>query len=212
MPSSNEWKDAMFKHFLFVVLLFFLAAVCAYRAHAGFSEAKAAYDKGDYITAYGEFKALAEQGNPDAEWDLGVMYYNGQGVPQDYDQAMKWSTKAAEQGLSGAQYNLGLLYAEGQAVPIDYVEAVRWFRRAANQGVAEAQYNLGVMYYKGTGIPQDFVQAHMWFNLAASQGSSEAMDARDKVAEKMTQTEIAQAQQLAADWKPKPETKGAERH
>ena len=74
------------------------------------------------------------------------MYLHGQGVRQDYAQAVKWYRKAAEQGFAEAQYNLGVRYDQGQGVPQDYAEAVKWYRKAAEQGDAEAQLNLGVMY------------------------------------------------------------------
>jgi len=69
-------------------------------------------------------KALAEQGNSDAQANLGVMYYNGDGVKQDYKEAVKWSRKAAEQGDANAQGNLGAMYHKGQGVPKDIVIAM----------------------------------------------------------------------------------------
>ena len=78
------------------------------------------------------------------------MYDNGEGVPQDYKEAVKWYRLAAEQGHAKAQYNLGLMYDNGEGVPQDYKEAVKWYRLAAEQGVASAQTNLGFMYYNGT--------------------------------------------------------------
>ena len=78
---------------------------------------------------------------------------------------------------------------------------------AAEQGNAAAQYNIGVMYYKGQGVPQDYVQAHMWFNLAASrleaEKRNEAVKNRDIIASRMTPAQIAEAQRLAREWKPK---------
>jgi len=74
------------------------------------------------------------------------MYSDGQGVPQDYKEAVKWYRLAAEHGLAQAQYNFGLAYQKGQGVPQDYKEAVKWWRLAAEQGDAQAQSNLGWMY------------------------------------------------------------------
>ena len=71
------------------------------------------------------------------------MYAKGQGVQQDYQQAVQWYRKAAEQGNADAQNNLGLMYANGQGVKQDYQQAVQWFRKAAEQGDASAQINLG---------------------------------------------------------------------
>ncbi|MGX2975159.1 tetratricopeptide repeat protein, partial [Ursidibacter arcticus] len=101
----------------------------------------------------------AEQGIPEAQYNLGLMYYNGQGVKQDYQQAEKLFQQAAEQGIAQAQYNLGVMYNNGRGVKQDYQQAVKWYQQAAEQGIAEAQYNLGLMYYNGQGVKQDYQQA-----------------------------------------------------
>ncbi len=116
---------------------------------------------------------------------------------------MKWYRKAADQGNANGQYNLGSMYDKGQGVPRDYGEAVKWTRKAANQGNANAQNNLGIMYGKGQGVPRDYVQAHIWFNLAAAQGDDMARKNSDIVAKRMTAEQIAEAQRLAREWKPK---------
>ena len=94
------------------------------------------------------------------------------------------------------------MHANGE----DDREAVRWYRLAAEQGDADAQLNLGIMYFNGEGVPQDYVQAHKWFNLAAASAevaSREAyVEARDRVAARMTPSQIAEAQRLAREWRP----------
>ncbi len=80
-----------------------------------------------------ELRLLAEQGDADAQFNLGGMYAEGRGVPQDYARAVKWSRKAAEQGVAEAQFNLGKMYYIGQGVPQDYVQAHRWFNLAASR-------------------------------------------------------------------------------
>ena len=77
------------------------------------------------------------------------MYYEGEGVPQNYAEAVKWYRLAAAQGFADAQYSLGLMYYEGYGVPQDYAEAVKSYRLAAEQRDADAQYNVGNMYHKG---------------------------------------------------------------
>ena len=154
----------------------------------------------DFIS---NLQELAEQGDADAQFKLGVMYDNGEGVPQDYTEAAKWFRLAAEQGDAWAQYFLGVRYANGEGVPQDYTEAVKWYRLAAEQGHASAQSNLGVRYAKGEGVPQDDVLAHKWFNLAAAQGDASAKKGRDIVTDRMTREQIAEAQRLAREWKPK---------
>ena len=116
----------------------------------------------------------AEQGDATAQYNLGVMYAEGQGVPQDYQQAVNWFRKAAEQGYASAQYNLGFSYATGEGVPQDYQEAVNWWRKAAEQGYTSAQFNLAVMYAEGRGVPQDYQEAVGWYRKAAEQGHDSA--------------------------------------
>jgi len=139
-----------------------------------FDDASAAYEQGDYATAYRLIKPLAEQGYAKAQYNLGVLYNKGIGVPQDYTEAMKWYRKAAEQGLADAQYNLGVMYHEGEGIPQDYAEGMKWFQKAAEQENADAQYNLGVMYHKGEGIPPDYIETSKWYWKAAEQGHADA--------------------------------------
>ena len=85
-----------------------------------------------------EMLQLAEAGDADAQFSLGVMYEQGKGIRQDYTEAVRWYRKAAEQGYAEAQYNLGVMYAEGQGVRQDEAEAVKWYRKAAELGLAAA--------------------------------------------------------------------------
>jgi len=185
----------------FIMVLLSLSVVSA--ACAGLSEGAAAYGKGEYSRAYTELKPLAEQGDAEAQWYLGVMCHDGQGVSQDYAEAVKWFRKAVEQGYAKAQYNLGVMYRRGHGVQQDNAEAVKWYRKAAEQGLTDAQFNLGVMYAEGQGIERDFVQAHMWFDLAAASGDSSAAKNREIVAAGMSPSQVAEAQHLAREWKPK---------
>lgn len=91
-----------------------------------FEDAVTAYDLGDYSTAYRLMKPLAEKGQVTAQYNLGVMYFKGEGVQQNYAEAAKWYRKAAEQGYAKAQYNLGLLYYNGQGVTQNYILAHMW--------------------------------------------------------------------------------------
>ena len=93
-----------------------------------------------------ETKRLAERGLAFAQVNLGLMYDNGDGVPENDAEAVRWYRLAAEQGYASGQYNLGLMYDLGEGIPEDDAEAVRWYRLAAEQGNASAQYNLGNMY------------------------------------------------------------------
>jgi len=181
-----------------------LSIIClAVPAWADYKAGEDAYNRGDYATALREWRPLAEQGDARAQYNLGVLYRKGRGVPQDDVQARQWYEKAAAQGQAKAQYNLGTLYLNGGGVPKDYQQALRWFRMAADQGEALAQTKIGIMYDDGQGVPHDFVQAHKWYNLAATNGDKPAAELRDALAKQMTPAQIAEAQQLAREWKPK---------
>ena len=107
-----------------------------------FNKGLDAHNREDYATALLELRPLAEQGNVDAQNILGIMYFEGQGVPEDYAEALKWRRLAAEQKNAHAQYNLGFMYNKGQGVPQDYAEALKWYRLAAGQGHAHAPNNI----------------------------------------------------------------------
>ena len=98
----------------------------------GFEAGVAAYGRGDYGTALKAFRPLAEQGNPAAQSDLGVMYEKGQAVSQDYNEAVRWYRKAADQGYAPAQFNLARMYGLGHGVPQDYAYAYMWLSLAAD--------------------------------------------------------------------------------
>jgi uncharacterized protein len=123
-------------------------------------DGQAAYQKGDYATALKIYRPLAEHGNASAQTALGVIYEHGQGVPQDFVQAVIWYNEAAYQGAPDAQSNLGAMYANGWGVPQDYAQAVVWYRQAGERWNAGAQRNLGLMYEHAQGVPQDYVSAH----------------------------------------------------
>ncbi len=134
------------------------------------TDAAKAFSRGDYESAYRLIKPFAEQGLPVAQFNLGLLYETGLGVPQDYAEAVKWYRKAADQGHVFAQSCLGVMYALGQGVPQDYAEAVKWYGKAAEQDHAPAQYNLGFLYENGLGVPQDYAEAVKWYRKAADQG------------------------------------------
>ena len=190
-----------------LVALFLFLRLVAPVAAGSLGDADVAYSRGDYATAMRLLRPLAEQGDPAAQYKVGILYETGHGVPQDYAEAMQWYRKAADQGDPNAQHNVGVLYTEGHGVPQDYGEALKWYRKAADQGLTEAMYNVGVLYAEGYGVPVDNVQAHMWFSLAATRAApsdrAPAIKARDLVGAKMTAPQIAEAQKLAREWKPR---------
>ena len=105
---------------------------------ADFYKGLLAYNNGDYATAFEEWTPLAEQGDADAQYNLAIMYDNGQGVLQDYQTAVKWYTLAAEQGLAKSQYNLGISYAKGEGVIQDFLYTHMWLNISASIGNDDA--------------------------------------------------------------------------
>lgn len=96
------------------------------------------YLKGDYQAAFDEWRPLAELGDAEAQYNLGVMYDEGTSVEQDLGKAADWYRKAAEQGFVDAQTNLGLMYYHGQGVNQDIRAAAHWLNLAVANGDAEA--------------------------------------------------------------------------
>jgi uncharacterized protein len=125
-------------------------------------------------------------------YNLGIAYANGRGVPKDYVEAVKWVRKAAEQNDVPAQSVLGICYFKGQGVKKDYTEAVKWFRKAAEQNDVRAQNNLGFSYERGLGVAKDYVEAVKWYRKAAEQN--------DALAQSNLGTAYAQGLGVAKDY------------
>lgn len=122
-----------------------------------------------------ELRKSAEQGNAQAQTNLGVAYINGEGIQKDEAQAISWFRKAAEQGNAEAQYNLGGIYINGIGVKKDKDQALTWFRKAAEQGIAQAQLFVAGAYLIGVGgVEKDITQSLIWERKAAEQGNAQA--------------------------------------
>ena len=165
----------------------------------------------DYGEAMKWYRKAADQGFAEAQIAVGLLYTERpdrrEGMwPLDLAAAESWYRKAADQGDTGGMVMLALrLFTDRSRAD----EAVMWLRRAADKGEAFAQLVLGQAFRDGSRVPQNYVQAHMWFNLAAAAREGRdstrrlATDSRDAIASKMTPSQIAEAQKLASDWRPK---------
>ena len=145
-----------------------------------------------------EIRRQAEQGSADAQQVLVAWHYWGQGVPQDYGEAVRGFRLAAGQGEAEAQSNLGFIHDNGEGVPENDAEAVQWFRPAAVEGHPRAQHTLGLMYANGDGVPPDDVLAYAWLSLAVAQGNELASENNDQLRTRMTANQIARARELSA--------------
>ena len=181
-----------------------MLAAIAGNAFAGpFEDAFAAYDTQDYATAYRLFRPLADSGSARAQTAVGIMYAKGQGVPQNNVEAVKWYRLAAP--TEGTR-RPNLLSRGCTKRAVVYRRAM--LRQQAGIVVLPtswAQTNLGVKYARGQGVPQDYITAYMWFDLSAAQGDQAAVSDRDAAARRMTPAQIAEAQKLVREWKPKKE-------
>lgn len=117
-----------------------------------------------------EVRAKADGGDAAAQFKLGALYANGDGVKRDYKAAAKYYGMAAEQGHAGAQLALGELHEAGQGVARDAAEAVKWYRKAAEQGSPAGQYALAMTYLQGSGVAKDDAEALKWYRASADQG------------------------------------------
>ena len=108
---------------------------------ADFDKGRTAYEKGDFEIALKELKPLAEQGDVNAQFYLALMYDDGDGVPEDAKEAVRWYQLAAEQGYASAQHNLGMMYRMGEGVIQDFVYAHMWSNIAASNGSSGAREN-----------------------------------------------------------------------
>jgi len=153
-------------------MAFLVGMTCCGASLAGLDEGLSALSKGNYSAAAKELRPLAERGNAEAQYRIGLMHEFGRGYPVDKAQAVAWLRKAAAQDHAAAQQELGVIYATGDGVAKNDAEAVSWFRKSATQGNAAAQYNLGLMIAKGAGVRNDDAEAIAWFRKAATQGFS----------------------------------------
>lgn len=144
-----------------------------------------AYEEGRYEQAIQLLTPLADQSNSQAQFRLGMMHYQGQGVPEDEKLAVYWLRKSAVQGNSDAMFELGNAFLFGREasklVPEPDREAALWYFQAASAGNAQAQYHLGLLFLAGKGVINSRKEAMNWFGKAAAQGHEAARRALGRV-------------------------------
>lgn len=131
---------------------------------------------GDYKNALRYWLPIASFGNVKAQYNIGVLYDNGLGVPQNYGEALKWYRLAANQGYIESYNNIGVMYEKGNGVGVDPVEALKWYRQAADKKFYTALFNIGSLYEKGNGVAQNYKEALNWYQQAANQGNASALN------------------------------------
>jgi len=146
--------------------------LAAMPAFADTAAGLAAFKNKDYERAFREWKAGADAGQAEAQFDLGVLYAKGLGVARDLTAAADWYRKSAQQGNAEAEFALGQMYSRGWGVPRDVADAIRWFEMA--NSLESDGPPTDWLTLEGFGMPQDEQQAAYWYRLAADKGHPEA--------------------------------------
>lgn len=121
-------------------------------------------------------RAMAEQGDPQAQFVMGNRYERGQGAPQSYAEAFNWYRKSAEQGHAAAQFYLGAMYASGRGTAHDVDAAVMWYQKSAAQNYRDAMYPVAYAYEFGISVARDYSASLQWYQRSAEAGGWHAMD------------------------------------
>ena len=172
-----------------VLGLLALVAACAGSARAdAVADGLNAVTRGDYAAARAIWMTVAEPGKGQpgdarAQYFMGVIYEQGNGVPQDISAATHWFGLSAAQGDKHAQNNLGEIYYHGRGVPVDLKRALGYFEQAAGQGDAEGEFALGLMLARGEALPVNMPRAYIMFSRAIPglSGTRKAEATYDKV-------------------------------
>ena len=159
-----------------------------------------AYNSLDYATAKSEWESLADAGDAEAAYGMGLLYGNGFGVDMNDDLAIKYYTIAADQGLGDAAFNLAVMHQNGWGVPMDEVKANEWYAVAADKGNTEAQMALGRYYAMDFLDSYDPVVAFKWFRIAEKLGDIDAGSKRDFIESRMTAEQLAEARKVVDSW------------
>jgi len=148
---------------------------------------------------------LAQGGNVPAMSDLGTAYLQGVGVEKNAKIAHDWYLRGASRGNNEALFNLGLLYQSGYAGDPDFKRAADYYMRAANANSGRAMMALGDLYADAQGVSRSMSQALAWYELAADRGVAEAVAKRDSLTRSLPESDVDQANTIAAAWQPQPD-------
>jgi hypothetical protein len=137
-----------------------------------------------------------------SQYQMGLRYVNGEGVTQNYQNAMKWFAEASRAGDGKAQWKLALGYLKGIGVPQDGHQAMVWLKRAANNGVPQAQRALSEMYLIGSETSRDYVRAYTWADIASGLEERDSDQVRlQTIRSRMTPIQIADAERRSSIWR-----------
>lgn len=170
-------------------------------AFGDFDKGIAAYEANDLPLAYKEFRASADGGHADSQFNVALMFEKGIGVEKDEKQAVEWYRKSATQGNAAAQFNLGVLYENGRGTTVDFAKANEWYRKASVQGDALAVGNLGMLYVRGDGVKENKIAGVALLLVSATMDQSPDNHAKMNISATrgLTPEMIAAAQALSGE-------------
>lgn len=170
-------------------------------ALADFEKGIKAYQGNDLPLAYKEFRASADEGHADSQFNVALMYEKGMGVGKDEKEAVVWYGKSAAQGNSAAQFNLGVMYENGRGTAVDFAKAHEWYRKASVQGDPLAIGNLGMLYVRGQGVKENKTAGMALLLISATKDPSPENNAKRNITATrgLTPELIAAAQALSAE-------------
>ena len=150
----------------------------------------------DYDRALYYLSFEAAQGNPIAQYNLGLMYKNGVGVKIDKNEAVGWFILASNNGHMLGKYALGLAYYHGSGVRTNFQKSMNLFLDASYMGHPASQINVGNMYYYGQGVGKNYPKAHMWWSLAKEKGVEAAFNNLTMIENIMSKSQLSEAEKL----------------
>ena len=179
------------------ILLALLTLITACSRHdAGHS----AYKSKDMLGAFQAWEECSKSGDAECQFDLGMMYLNGEGRPVDVKTGIDWLSRSAGKGYTSAQNRLGILYLNGKVVTRDYARAMEYFMAAATRGFPAGQANVGLIYWRGYGVPVDLSEAFAWSE-ASTQKLASGAKQRDEIVKQMSGEQWAKGRDRALQLK-----------
>jgi len=193
-----------------------LLLLASFSLWADYQDGLDAYTFGDYGKAMAEWQAVVSSPpgdvNPaifaEAHYAIAKLYWQGDGVEQDFRAAYEWLVKAAQRDHSGAQAKLGFMYTDGLVVRQDFGRAYQWYSKAAKGGNVDGLYNLGIFYYYGWGIERDLTLAAQYLAAASALGDAASEEALQQVLAEIEDEKATPvggrlaAESLKVDWQP----------
>lgn len=167
---------------------------------ADFQAGLDAFNSADYEKALAEWQPLADAGDAEGQYGLGMMYGNGFGVDMNDDKAIEYYNLASAQGHADAQYKLGVMHQNGWGLPMNEEEAAKIFRLAAETGHVDAQMGLAQICAAEWSPLYDKIEAYKWFSIAMQLGNMNAAVAREDLAGDLSADEVIEIDGIVNIW------------